>query len=460
MPRFLLTNAAIVTGASCKRGSLGIDGERIAGIWHDEAPAFPGAEVIDLEGKVLMAGGIDTHVHFREPGMTHKADIGSESEAALLGGITSFIEMPNTNPATVDIGRLEDKLSLAAGKSMANYGFHIGATNSNSGQIKEYISKGYGSRFGGIKVFMGSSTGNMLVNEDDSLKDLFSIPEKPILIHSEDEGIIRRNLEEAKARYGIGIPMKMHPLIRSREACIRSTGKALDLAVRFGTKLHVLHVSTQEEVGMISEAKLLNPNITAETSANYLWFSDEDYDSLGGRLKCNPAIKTSGDRAALIEGLRTGVIDTIGSDHAPHLPSEKDKPYLECPSGLPTIGQSLSVVLTVAKNNGIPLSRIAEAFSEIPARIFGIPDRGRLEEGCKADLVAFDPEERFKVEDVPGKCGWSPYEGESLCGKVKMVWINGTLAVKDGTLCIGKGQSPAQQLIFPPTAVTSYAPGR
>ena len=448
MPRFLLTNALIVTGTSCRKGSLGIDGERISRIWYGKEPDFPDAEVIDLHGKVLMAGGIDTHVHFREPGMTHKADIASESEAALLGGITSFIDMPNTNPPTTSIEALEGKLASAAAGSRINYGFHLGATNSNSSLIRQYLAEGLGSSFGGIKVFLGSSTGNMLVDREEALRDLFSINGKPILVHSEDENIIRRNLEAARTRFGDDIPMNRHPVIRSREACIRSTGKALELAVEYGTRLHLLHVSTEEEVGMIREAKLRNPLITAETSANYLWFCDADYERLGGKLKCNPAVKSSRDRAALIEGLKSGVIDTIGSDHAPHLVEEKGKPYLQCPSGLPTIGQSLQVVFTVAAANGIPLTRIAQAVSEKPAGIFGIQQRGRLQEGWYADLVVVDPDKPFTVEKVSGKCGWSPYEGEQLKGKVEMVWVNGTLAVKDSSSCIGKARFPARPLRF------------
>ena len=244
--------------------------------------------------------------------------------------------------------------------------------------------------------------------------------------------------------------MSEHPRIRSREACIRSTAKALELAVAYGTRLHVLHVSSAEEVDMIREAKLRNPLITAETSANYLWFCDSDYARLGGRLKCNPAVKTAMERAALIEGLKEGVIDTLGSDHAPHLPEEKAGKYLDCPSGLPTIGQSLSAAITVALANGIPLTSIARAFSEKPAEIFGIQDRGALEVGCYADLVAVDPDKSFTVKAVAGKCGWSPYEGERLQGKVEMVWVNGTLAVNDSTSNIGKGLFPSLPLRFQP----------
>ncbi len=456
MARILLTNATIVTGASTKKGALAIDGERIAGIWHRKASdsddsealrAFPDAEVIDLKGKVLMAGGIDAHVHFREPGMEWKADIESESKAALLGGVTSFIDMPNTVPPTTDADALQDKLNRAHGRSWANYGFHIGATNGNAAMIREYLAEGLGGMFGGIKVFMGSSTGNMLVDDDRTICDIFKIKEKPVLIHSEDESIIKANLAAAKARFGEAIPFSAHPLIRSRKACIRSTAKALAMAIKYGTRLHVLHVSTAEEVEMIRAAKIHNPNITAETSANYLWFCDDGYETLKGRLKCNPAIKTAADREALRKGLADGIIDTIGSDHAPHLLTEKLDNYLKCPSGLPSVQQSLSVEMTVAdifndrenaENEVSPtLSRIASAFSEKPAGILGIKDRGCLKVGNYADLVVIDPEREYSVRESAYKCGWSPYDGTTLKGVIDRVFINGTLAVAGGRLISG-----------------------
>ena len=485
MARILLTNATIVTGASTKKGALAIDGERIVGIWHrsdsdsndsEALRVFPDAEVIDLEGKVLMAGGIDAHVHFREPGMEWKADIESESKAALLGGVTSFLDMPNTIPPTTDLDALKDKLNRASERSWANYGFHIGATNGNAAMIREYLAEGLGGKFGGIKVFMGSSTGNMLVDDDKTLSDLFRIKGKPILIHSEDEGIIKANLEAAKAKFGEDIPFREHPLIRSRKACIRSTAKALAMAIEYGTRLHVLHVSTAEEVEMIRAAKIHNPNITAETSANYLWFSDEDYETLKGKEKCNPAIKTATDREALRKGLAEGIIDTIGSDHAPHLLTEKVDNYLKCPSGLPSVQQSLSVVMTVAdifnegKEEGLlTLSRIASAFSEKPAEILGIKERGSLKVGNHADLVVIDPDREYSVQNhsnsaannpEPGhsvqnhavdladnapepnysvekaayKCGWSPYDGVKFKGMIDKVFLNGIQVIADGSL--------------------------
>lgn len=453
MARILLTNATIVTGASTKKGALAIDGERIAGIWYREdsasddseaSRAFPNAEIIDLDGKVLMAGGIDAHVHFREPGLERKADIESESKAALLGGVTSFIDMPNTMPPTTDLETLQDKLNRACGRSWGNYGFHIGATNDNAAMIREYLAEGHGNEFGGIKVFMGSSTGNMLVDDNETLTDLFKVKGKPVLIHSEDENIIKANLEAAKAKFGEDIPFSEHPQIRSRKACIRSTAKALAMAIEYGTRLHVLHVSTAEEVEMIRAAKIHNPNITAETSANYLWFCDEDYETLKGKVKCNPAIKSTSDREAIRKGLAEGIIDTIGSDHAPHLLSEKVDNYLKCPSGMPSVQQSLSVLLTVAAlyNEGknaddealITLSRIASAFSERPAEILEIKDRGSLRIGNYADIVVIDPEQEYSVKEVAYKCGWSPYEGITLRGVIERVFLNGRQVVASGQI--------------------------
>ena len=437
MPRYLLTNAVIVTGASSFEGSLGIDGERIAGIWPFTPADFTDAEVVDLGGRVLMAGGIDPHVHFREPGLTRKGDISSESLAALEGGVTSFIDMPNTIPPAVTLEAVEEKISRAESSSFANSGFHLGATNDNAGLIEEYLSAGLGTRFAGIKVFMGSSTGNMLVDRESALEAIFRTKGKTVLVHSEDEAVIRANFEAAVNKYGDAIPFGLHPSIRSREACIESTSRAIGLAARFGTALHILHVSTAEEVEMIRGAKSRGLGITAETSANYLWFCDEDYGRLAGRMKCNPSIKSRADREALRQALSDGTIDAVGSDHAPHLLSEKERPYTKCPSGIPSVRQSLPVLLTVAGECGIPLTRVASVFSERNAEIFGIKDRGFLKPGFFADLVVIDPDRENVVSDRY-RCGWNPYEGTALKGSVEMVWLNGTLSVKDGKPCKGK----------------------
>lgn len=460
--RILLTGADIVTAEYAQKGAILIENETIAKIWRTDGDGFAEYEgekipldklagqisasdgnlqIVDLSGKTIMAGGIDAHVHFREPGSTWKADLATESKAALLGGVTSFIDMPNTKPAVTSIESLDEKRQLADGRCYANWGFHIGADNCNADDLRRLSSSDAKRRFAGIKVFMGSSTGNMLVDDKSALENIFSISDARILIHSEDEATIRKNLEAAREKFGDAIPMKEHENIRSRQACIRSTIKALELAMRLNTKLHILHVTTAEEVEMIRAAKMYNPEITAETSANYLWFCDEDYDKLGSLVKCNPAIKKAEDRTALRRALAEGIIDTVGSDHAPHLLKEKEEPYFNCPSGIPSIQQSLAVLLTVANEENIPLTRIASAISENTAELFGIRKRGKICEGYYADLIVIDTDKEFTVGEssegsacIAYKCGWSPYKEVTLKGMVEDVYLNGRLTVHNGRL--------------------------
>ena len=462
----LLENCRIVTGQYDEPGALIIEGEKIADICLNieedasmriQKAIDAGAERVDLKGKMVMAGGIDLHVHFRDPGLTHKADLVTESAAAVLGGVTSFVDMPNTRPATTTAEALKGKLDAAKGRSYANYGFHYGATNDNAEAIEALIAQTRANEneysgltrhdFCGVKVFMGSSTGNMLVDRDSTLQRLFSIKGKPVLIHSEDEGTIRENLAKAKEKFGENIPMSEHPNIRSRIACIKSTIKALEMAMELKTRLHVLHISTREEADMVRAAKLQNAQISGETSANYLWFCDEDYARLGSRCKCNPAIKAATDRDYLAKALESGDIDTIGSDHAPHLKEEKTDAYLTAPSGLPSIQFQLRVLMTLAAEGKISYTTIARAISERPAEIGGIPDRGFLKAGQYADLVIADPEQKCQVtaEEIASKCGWSPYEGVELTGKVTQVYLNGQLAAEDGKLV---GEAHGQQLWF------------
>lgn len=471
--RFLLHNATIATADAVRTGSVSVCGDRIEDVWYPDEDGnieaggkafpytilckeylslYPDATVMELDGKVLMTGGIDAHVHFREPGMTAKADIGTESKAAIHGGVTSFIDMPNTNPPTVTGERLAEKLRLAKGRSHANFGFHIGATNSNYDEIAE-LAEGRSSAispedFAGIKVFMGSSTGNMLVDDESSLEKIFRIRTRPVLVHCEDESLIREGLAEAAAKYGDDIPFSMHETIRSRKACIRSSAQALELAMRHGTRLHLLHISTAEEIRMAEAARNISDKITAETSVNYLWFSDKDYGRLGSRMKCNPSIKTEADRSALRQALKDGLIDTIGTDHAPHLPEEKERKYTGAPSGMPSIQFSLPVLITVAQEEDIPLSRIASVFSEKAADMFGIRDRGRIRKGYYADIVIADPDREFTVtgESVVSRCGWSPYEGCRLKGAISDVFVNGRHVISGGR---STGEGPAgEQLIF------------
>lgn len=441
----ILHKGTIVTSEKEEVGTVVVENGRISDIYYSDNEDFeyrtdkviienPDAEVWNLEGKHIIAGGIDAHVHFREPGLTHKADMQTESLAAIAGGVTTVFDMPNTSPATISAERLFDKIQLAKGRTAGKIGFHIGATNVNASEIATLVREGdpaTGLRLediAGVKVFMGSSTGNMLVDEGKTLDELFSISEKPVLVHCEDEATIKANLAAAIEKYGEDIPFTEHENIRSRRACIKSSIKALELAIRHGTKLVLCHISTKEEIEMVRAAKVNNPEIIAETSCNYLWFSNEDYPRMGSRLKCNPSVKTPADREALREALANGLIDTIGSDHAPHLLSEKDGIYVKAPSGLPSIQQSLSVLLTIAHEEEIPLTRIASVFSEKAADLYGLK-RGKIKRGYEADLVIFDNEKEFTVrnEDQLSKCGWTPYEGMTLRGVIEEVLIDGKI---------------------------------
>ena len=439
----ILHKATIVTSEKEEIGTIVVENGRIGDIYYSDNEDFdfrtdkiikenPDAEVWNLEGKHIIAGGIDAHVHFREPGLTHKADMQTESQAAIAGGVTTVFDMPNTSPATISAERLRDKIQLAQGRTASKIGFHIGATNVNAAEITSLVREGdlsTGLRpedIAGVKVFMGSSTGNMLVDERNTLEELFSIKGKPVLVHCEDEATIKANLDAAIDKYGEDIPFSEHENIRSRRACIKSSIKALELAIKYGTKLVLCHISTKEEIEMVRAAKANNPEIIAETSCNYLWFSNEDYSRLGSRVKCNPSVKTPADREALREALADGLIDTIGSDHAPHLLSEKDACYVKAPSGLPTIQQSRPVLLTIAHQEGMPPTRIASVFSEKASDLYRL-ERGRIKRGYEADLVIFDYEREFTVknEDQLSKCGWTPYDGVTLRGVIEKVLIDG-----------------------------------
>lgn len=448
----ILKNAIIVTSEKETSGTLVIEDNLISEVFFCDAEDYdcrvsellrnnPDAEVWELEGKWLMAGGIDPHVHFREPGLTHKADMHTESCAAAAGGVTTVFDMPNTNPPTVTPETLKAKIETSKGHSIINIGFHIGATNTNAEMISRLVKKGspadgiYPDDIAGIKVFMGSSTGNMLVDTEAALDTIFKLKDKPVLVHCEDEATIRENLSKATEEYGDEIPFKLHETIRSRQACIRSSIRALEKAIRYGTRLVICHISTKEEIQMVRAAKLSNPEIIAETSCNYLWFSNEDYKRLGSRVKCNPAVKTSDDRTALRSAIAEGLIDIIGSDHAPHLSEEKDASYIKAPSGLPSIQQSLSVLLTIADQEGIPLTRIASVFSENAADLYDLK-RGKIKPGYSADIVIFDKNKEYTVRngDQYSKCGWTPYEGTILKGVIETVLVNGMTVIKDGRL--------------------------
>lgn len=437
----LLENGIIVTSEKEEKGTIVIENGQILDVLYSTDQDYPlnvwnyrkqSEEIVDLEGKHVIAGGIDAHVHFREPGLTHKADMATESLAAVAGGVTCVMDMPNTSPATTSAAALRAKIDMAKGRTATKISFHIGATNDNVEEICRLVTEGDPENnispddIAGVKVFMGSSTGNMLVDESGTLERLFSIKNKPVLVHCEDEATIKANLAEAISRYGDEIPFEEHENIRSRKACIKSSIKALEMAIRHGTRLVLCHISTKEEIEMARAAKLSNPGIIAETSCNYLWFCNEDYARLGSKAKCNPSVKTAEDRAALRAALAEGLIDTIGSDHAPHLLSEKEGTYCKAPSGLPSIQQSLPVLLTIAKEEDIPLTRIAAVFSENAADLYGL-NCGRIKKGYDADLVVFDYSSEFTVEqkDQKSKCGWTPYDGMTLRGVIDSVYVNG-----------------------------------
>lgn len=447
MSTYLLHNATVVTAGKEAVGSIIVSDGKIAEIFYAEDEGYDykifkatsgcsDIQRMELAGKHIMAGGIDAHVHFREPGLTHKADMETESRAAAAGGVTTAMDMPNTKPATVTEEAFMDKLALAREKSCINLGFHFGATNSNIEQIEDILDGKTALSPGdvmGVKVFMGSSTGNMLVDENQTLDRLFSIKGKPVLVHCEDEETIHSNLKAAQEQYGENIPFREHENIRSRRACIKSSIKALEKAISHGTKLVLCHISTKEEAEMVRAAKSNNPDIVAETSCNYLWFCNDDYDRMGSRLKCNPSVKTAADREALRKALAAGNIDTIGSDHAPHLPSEKEGCYTQAPSGLPSIQQSLPVLLTIAAEEDIPLTRIAAVFSENAADLYGLKT-GKIQAGYAADIVIFDKDKEFTVrnEDQFSKCGWSPYEGVTLKGSIETVMVGGKIIYNEG----------------------------
>jgi len=432
---FLLKNATIVNEGTSQKGDLLIRDNKIAGIHPGEAPesvAASAEKVIDLEGMLLLPGVIDDQVHFREPGLTHKADIHTESRAAVAGGITSFMEMPNTNPQTTSQKQLEEKHRLAQEKSLANYSFYLGATNDNLDELKACDP----STVCGIKVFMGSSTGNMLVDSKDALEAIFREVKLPIAVHCEDEATIQANLAAAKAVYGDDIPMFMHALIRSHEACETSSRLAVDLAVRHDARLHLLHLSTANEIRLLNNDRpLADKRITAEACVHHLWFHIDDYAEKGALIKWNPSVKYASDRKALIEAARDGYIDVLATDHAPHTLEEKQAPYTQCPSGAPMVQHALPAMLTLADKYEMGVERIVELMSHNPAICFGVKNRGFIREGYAADLVVVDP----KGKTTPGKdnilykCGWSPLADYALKTAVKYTFVNGNLVYHDGT---------------------------
>lgn len=419
---WLIRNATLVNEGRTWVADLRVRDGRIDCIGEALEPRA-GEGVIDASGLWLLPGMIDDQVHFREPGLTHKADIASESRACAAGGITSFMEMPNTRPAALDRASLEAKYALAAQSSVVNYAFYMGASNDNLAAIGEIDP----ASTPGLKVFMGASTGNMLVDDPAVLNEIFRISPVPIITHCEDTPMIEAELAKAKARFGDDIPAREHPLIRSRQACIKSTRLALELARKHGTRLHVLHISTAEELQLFEPGPIGDKRITAETCVHFLHFTDHDYARLGFLIKCNPAIKSASDRAAIVKALAEGRLDVLATDHAPHLLEEKRGNYSQAPSGIPLVQYALQAALERVFCGELTLERLVEVVSHAPAQLFQVSGRGYLREGYAADLVLVDPQRPHRAShgEVLSKCAWTPFDGTEFSSSIVATFVNG-----------------------------------
>lgn len=431
MNRRLIHNADIVTGTGDRfAGYVLIDGETIAAVapGKPDAALFENAEVTDARGCLLLPGAIDCHVHFREPGLTQKATIASESRAAVAGGVTSFIDMPNTVPQTTTSALADDKAAIAARDSVANYAFFIGATNDN---IDELLTADY-SRIAGVKLFMGSSTGNMLVDRQSALDELFSRVKARIVVHAEDEATVRANAGAIRAEYGDDAPVSLHTRLRSAEACYKASKAAVDLARRTGVRLHIAHLSTARELELLTPGPTTaDKQITAEVSPHHLLWTEDDYADRGARIKMNPAVKTAADRRALAEAVRDGLIDIIATDHAPHRPADKEGSLFKAASGAPMVEFSLIAALSL-----FTPEVVAERMAAAPARLFSIDRRGSIAPGNYADLVLVDPHSPHTVKDsdVTSLCGWTPVDGLTFRHRVIKTWVNGNLCFDNGVI--------------------------
>lgn len=431
----IIKDAYIVNEGTIRVSSILIRDQRIEAVGDWKSFPLQGQTIVEAEGCYLLPGIIDTHVHFREPGLTEKADFASESRAAAAGGVTSVIDMPNTVPQTTSVELLDQKADIARQNCIVNYGFMLGATNTNIEQILQADP----SKFAAIKLFLGSSTGNMLVNDPEKLDLLFRESRKLVVAHCEEESVVQANLQNAKLEFQ-GTEKEtaaLHPKIRTVEACFLSTYKAVERARRFGTRLHVAHISTATELDLFSNKSLDEKHITAEVTPNHLWFDDRDYDLLGNKIKCNPAIKSNNDRLALWAALYDGLIDTIATDHAPHTLESKNLPYFSAPGGIPSIQHSLLMMLEACfhpdsasdrelRDTWLPL--LVEKMCHAPARIFKIHQRGFIRPGFFADLVLVDPRGTTEVtpQSLFYKCGWSPLEGQTFHTRIRTTWVNGT----------------------------------
>lgn len=434
MNKTLIKNARILNEGRLYPGSVLIEGDKIAAIYEDTVPASAeDAECIDATGKLLLPGVIDDQVHFREPGLTHKGDIASESRAAVAGGVTTFMDMPNTKPQTTRLDELEWKLQRAAETSAANYSFFFGGTNDNMEEIRKLDR----TRVPGLKLFLGSSTGNMLVDRKESLERIFREAGMLIAVHAEKEEVIQRNIARYTQLYGDDLDISFHSKIRSEEACYASSSEAAELAARLGARLHILHLSTAKELSLLDGTlPLKNKKITGEVCVHHLWFHEEDYARFGNRIKWNPAVKTLADRTALREAVNRDVIDIVATDHAPHLLSEKEGSCLKAASGGPLVQHSLVVMLELAAEGRFTYEKVVDKMAHKPAELFRIDRRGYIRPGYYADLVLVDPEKTWTVskENILYKCGWSPFEGYTFHHGIWKTFVNGRLVYSDGRI--------------------------
>lgn len=431
MSKLLISNARLVNEGQIRDVDVLIERDRIVRI--DSGLSLPsGAEVIDAKGKFLLPGMIDDQVHFREPGMTHKGDLATESAAAAAGGITSFMDMPNVSPQTTTRAALREKYAAADGRCAANFGFYLGATNGNIEEIKA-LEVGEAC---GIKAFMGASTGDMLVDDPEVLERMFEHAPIMVVTHCEHSPTIWANEAKARNKFGEDVPLSEHPKIRSADACLRSSRIAIDLASRHDALLHILHLTTAVEMPLFSSAHRSEKRITAEVCVHHLWFDESRYEELGTRIKCNPAIKSATDRDALVSALNEGRLDVIATDHAPHTLKEKSASYFKAPAGLPLVQHALLTLFDLVASGEISLELLVDRTSHAPADLFGVSDRGYVREGWIADLVIVDPATPYRVTNTNllSKCQWSPFEGHEFSASIDTTIINGEVVYRDGSL--------------------------
>lgn len=430
----LIENAHIVNEGRIFKGAVLVKNDIIDSIFKGDVPESirEKAEVIDASDCWLMPGVIDDHVHFRDPGMTEKADFYTESRAAVAGGVTSVMDMPNTNPATISLASWNEKMAMIGEKSLVNYSCYLGATNNN---LDDVIAADP-TAVCGIKLFIGSSTGNLLVDSNDAMAAIFSKVKALVAVHAEDNAIIAENVARLKAEYGDNLPVSLHPVIRSHEACYKSTSWAVDMARKYGTRLHVMHISTEQELALFEDKPLADKLITAETCPQYLIFDADDFETLGARIKCNPAIKNEADKKALLKAVASNKIDVIGTDHAPHLLSQKEGNALTAVSGMPGIQYSLELMLSLAKQGVLSVEQVVEKMCHNPARLYRMEKRGFIRKGYKADLVVVRRSIPTNVtaSDMLSKCGWSPYEGMTLPVSVAYTFVNGRPVYANGII--------------------------